>query len=64
LFGERNRVPVQWLTQQGFSFHHCTEWIDHKNNKLQFVCYDIAYQWRDQEGIQIFFLPPADSKAA
>jgi len=63
LFGERSRVSVHWLTQRGFSFHHCTQWIDQKNEKLQFVCYDIAYQWRDQEGIQIFFLP-SDSKAA
>lgn len=62
-FGERIRVPVKWLTQRGFSFDHCTQFILQKNKKPQFVCYDIAYQWWDQEGVEIFFLP-SEARAA
>jgi len=62
-FGERNEVPSQWLTEQGFSFQHCTQWTDRKKTEQQIICYDIAYQWLDREHVRIFYIS-ADSLAA
>ncbi len=63
VFQEQHVVPAHWLMQRGFSFQHCTQKIDCKDDSPLLVCYDVAYRWREQGVVQILFWS-ADSRAA
>jgi hypothetical protein len=63
VFRDQNTIPIHWLTQRGFSFQHCTQRIDQKEDSPVIVCYDIAYQYQGHSVVQIFFWT-TDSRAA